>query len=187
MCKEYQIKPKKVLILHGWGGSDEPHWQWWLSQQLPKYGYEVSFPILPNQDFPNLNSWLKFLEKEFERFQPDIVVCHSLANILWFHFVERFKIHPIEKLMLVAPVRKDCKIEELQTFFPYPIPKELKAKEIIMVASDNDIYLNVEEAIRLQSELNIGLKILENAGHINAESGYGELPCAIDWIKREIE
>jgi len=178
---------KKILILHGWGGSHEPHWQWWLSNELPKDGYEISFPSFPNEELPNFNEWLNFLKNEFDKFQPDIVVCHSLANILWFHFVEKFPIKELEKLMLVAPVRKDCKIEELQTFFPYPIPKDLKAKEIIMVASDNDIYLNVEEAIELQSQLNVGLKILENAGHINADSGFGELPCAIDWIKREIE
>lgn len=178
---------KKVLILHGWGGSHEPHWQWWLNQELPKHNFKVSFPSLPNEDYPQLEQWLEFLKNEFNRFQPDIVVCHSLANILWFHFVEKFSIKEIEKLMLVAPVRKNCNIKELQTFFPYPIPTDLKAKEIIMVASDNDIYLNVEEAIELQSKLNVGLKILENAGHINADSGFGELPCAVDWIKREIE
>lgn len=178
---------KKVLILHGWGGSHEPHWQWWLSQQLPKHGFEVSFPALPNEDFPNLDIWLNFLHKEFERFQPNIVVCHSLANILWFHFVEKFAIKEIEKLMLVAPVRKNCEIKELETFFPYPLPNDLKAKESIMVGSTNDPYLSVEEAIELQSQLNIGLKILENAGHINADSGYGELPCAVDWILQGCE
>ena len=31
--------------------------------------------------------------------------------------------------------------------------------------------MTVEEAIRLQSKLNIGMKIMEDAGHINAASG----------------
>jgi len=176
---------KKVLILHGWGGSDEPHWQAWLQQELLKLNYEVSFPKFPQRDLPNLDDWLAVLKDEFERFQPDIVACHSLANILWFHFVDTYDIKEIEKLMLVAPVRKNCDIEELQSFFPYPLPKNLKSKEIIMVGSTNDIYLSVDEAIELQSELNIGLKILENAGHINADSGYGPLSCAVDWIERE--
>ena len=61
------------------------------------------------------------------------------------------------------------------------------SKDIIMVGSTNDQYLNVDEAIELQSKLNIGLKILKNAGHINADSGYGPLSCAIDWIEREME
>jgi len=178
---------KKVLILHGWGGSDFPHWQAYAASKLIKENYTVSFPQLPNKDFPTLDSWLGFLEKEFNHFKPDIVICHSIANILWFHFVDKFNIQPIEKLMLAAPVSRNCKIKELETFFPYPIVKDLKAQEIIMVSSDNDPYMTVDEAIDFQSSLSIGLKILENAGHINADSGYGELNCAVDWIKREVE
>ena len=178
---------KKVLILHGWGGSDEPHWQWWLSEKLKKNNYEVSFPSLPNKDLPDFNLWIKVLKEEFTRFQPDIVVCHSLANILWFHFAENNKIKELDKLMLVAPVRKTCDIKELSSFFPYPTPKDLNAKEIIMVGSTNDPYLSVEEAIELHAELNVGLKILDDAGHINAESGYGELSCAFDWVERACE
>jgi len=178
---------KKVLILHGWGGSDEPHWQWWLSEELKKRNYEVSFPKLPNKDLPTLDLWLDALKEEFDRFQPDIISCHSLATILWFHFVNRYQIKEVEKLMLVAPVRKNCEIKEIQSFFPYPIPDNLNSKETIMVGSTNDPYLSVDEAISLQSELNIGLKILEDAGHINADSGFGELSCAVDWIERECE
>ncbi len=178
---------KKVLILHGWGGSDYPHWQAWSASELIKENYIVSFPELPNKDFPKLDEWLEFLEKEFNHFKPDIVVCHSLANILWFHFVQNKDIKAIDKLMLVAPVKQDCQIEELKSFFPYPIVKDLKAKEIIMVGSTNDPYMSVDEIMDLQSSLNIGLKILDEAGHINAASGYGELSCAVDWIKREVE
>ncbi len=176
---------KKVLVLHGWGGSNYPHWQAWVAGELIKKNYTISFPEIHDKNFPNLDEWLEFLKKEFEHFHPDIVICHSLANILWFHFVEKYNILPVEKLMLVAPVSKNCEIKELETFFPYPVPKDLKAKEIIMVSSTNDPYISVEEAIELGSELNIGLKILEDAGHINADSGYGELSCAVDWLTKE--
>ncbi|MEA1914455.1 MAG: alpha/beta hydrolase [Campylobacterota bacterium] len=178
---------KKVLILHGLGGSDYPHWQAWLATQLIEQNYTVSFPALPNRDNPNFDEWMEFLHQEMEHFRPDIVVCHSLANVLWFHFASWYKIDKIEKLMLVSPVRKNLEIEETKSFLPFPIPKDLLAQEVIMVTSDNDEYISVQEAIELQSELNIGLKILEGAGHINADSGYGELSCAVDWIKREVE
>ena len=183
------ITTKKVLFLHGWGGSDFPHWQAWAASELIKENYTVSFPELPNRDCPTLREWMDSLEKEFNHFQPDIVVCHSLANILWFHFIQKMKqfdIQPIEKLMLVSPVSK-TPIKEVETFFPYPIPKDLKAQEIIMVGSTNDPYMSTDEIMDLQIELNIGLKILDDAGHINADSGYGELSCVVDWIKREVE
>ncbi|MDC0932264.1 alpha/beta hydrolase [Arcobacteraceae bacterium] len=178
---------KKVLILHGWGGSDEPHWQWWLEKELIKKNYQVSFPNFPKRDLPDFKEWIEVLKEEYNKFQPDIVVCHSLANILWFHFANAHELKELDKLMLVAPVRKTCDIEELKSFFPYPVPKKLNAKEIIMVGSTNDPYLSVEEAIELHAELNIGLKILDDAGHINADSGFGELSCAVDWIERECE
>lgn len=173
-------KNKKVLILHGWGGSDEPHWQWWLNNELKKLGYEVSFPDIPNRDKPELELWLGFLKEEFDRFKPDYVVCHSLANILWLHFINRFKIDEIEKLMLVAPVDK---VEELASFFPYPISQDLRSKEVIMAGSTNDPYISVEKTIELAAKLNIGCKILEDAGHINAQSGFGPLDCARDWLE----
>ncbi len=108
-----------------------------------------------------------------------------MANHLWFHTCEELN-YELDKLMLVAPVRNEI-LEDAKTFFPYPIPSDLKAKEVIMAASTNDPYINVEEAIRLQSKLRIGMKLLEDAGHINADSGYGKLDCALDWINREEE
>jgi predicted alpha/beta hydrolase family esterase len=176
---------KRVLILHGLNGSDYPHWQSQLAMDLIKENFIVSFPSFPSRDNPKLQEWKDFLKKEINHFKPDIVVCHSLGNILWFHTCDELNIK-LDKLMLVAPVRNEV-LEDAKTFFPYPIAKDLKANEIIMAASTNDPYLTVEEAIRLQSKLNIGMKIMENAGHINATSGFGKLDCALDWIKREDE
>ena len=174
---------KRVLILHGLGGSDFPHWQAHLAADLIKENTPVSFPHLPNKDNPNLEEWKETVKKEIKHFKPTVVVCHSLANHLWFHLCEDIGIK-LDKLMLVAPVRNE-KVEGAETFFPYPIPKDLKSKEIIMAASTNDPYMNVEEAIRLQSKLHIGMKLLEEAGHVNADAGYGKLDCALDWINRK--
>jgi len=173
---------KKVLILHGWGGSDFPHWQSHLAIQLIQKNYTVSFPTLPDKDNPKLDKWLEYLKTEMEHFKPNIIVCHSLANILWFHYLNRFDIKPIEKLMLVSPVSPNCQIEELKTFFPYKVPESLKAKEVIMASSDNDPYMDIDEVYLLKDILGISLKVIENGGHINTQSGYGKLDCAYDWI-----
>ncbi|HFU76010.1 MAG TPA: serine hydrolase family protein [Arcobacter sp.] len=173
---------KKVLILSGWGGSDYPHWQSHLAVELIKENYTVSFPDLPNRDNPNLDEWLAYLDNEMKHFKPDIVVCHSLANILWFHYTSNYKVQELEKLMLVSPVSPLCEIEELKTFFPYPIPQDLRAREKIMAAGDNDPYITLDELYYLSNLLQIGLKVMENGGHLNVESGYGKLDCAFDWI-----
>ncbi len=175
---------KRVLVLHGLGGSDFPHWQAQLASDLIQENYIVSFPSFPTRDNPQLEVWKETLKKEIEHFKPDIVVCHSLANVLWFHTCDELDIQ-LDKLMLVAPVSRKRVVEAAKSFYPYPIAKDLKSKEVIIAASTNDPYMDIDEAIELQSMLNVGMKIMENAGHINAESGFGKLDCALDWIKRE--
>lgn len=177
------VLTKRVLILHGLGGSDYPHWQAQLAIDLISENRPVSFPHLPNRDNPSLEEWKEVVKKEIEHFKPTVIVCHSLANVLWFHLCTELTI-TLDKLMLVAPVRDEV-LEDAKTFFPYPIPKDLKSKEVIMAVSTNDPYMELQEAIALQSKLKIEMKILEQAGHINAVSGYGKLDCALEWINKE--
>ena len=177
---------KRVLILHGLDGSDYPHWQAQLAIDLIKQNTPVSFPSLPSRENPILNDWKKTLKNEIVHFKPNIVVSHSLANILWFHSCEELNIK-LDKLMLVSPVRINCDVKEVADFLPYPIPSDLKSKKVIMVASTNDPYMNVEEALSLQSKLNIDMKILGYAGHINPDSGFGKFDYALDWINSQYD
>lgn len=174
---------KKVLLLHGWGGSDYPHWQSWLAGEIAKdYGC-VNFLKFSNFDEPKLNVWMQELESALDDFKPDIIICHSLANTLWFHLCNTKKINEIEKLYLVAPPSLTCKVEELKEFFPLTPPLNLYAKKTLLVTSTNDPYLSVDEAKELQQSLHVTMEVLENAGHINAESGYG----AWQWMLKEVK
>ncbi|MEA2098541.1 MAG: alpha/beta hydrolase [Campylobacterota bacterium] len=173
---------KKVLLLHGWGGSDKPHWQSWLASEIASDYGKVSFLKFSDFDFPKLDVWKKELQDELNDFQPDIVICHSLANTLWFHLCNDENLQEIEKLFLVAPPSMKCDIEELKEFFPLEVPKNLNAKDSILITSTNDPYLTQDEAKELQNSLNIEMKVLEDAGHINADSGFGEW----SWILSEI-
>jgi uncharacterized protein len=92
-------------------------------------------------------------------------------------------IKEVKKLYLVAPPSFRCDIEELKEFFPLKLPTQTAAKESILVSSTNDPYMNVQEAEELKNSLKIPMKIIENGGHINADSGYGEWK----WILEEIQ
>lgn len=176
---------KRILILHGLGGSDYPHWQASLAADLIKQNYIVSFPAMPSRDNPNLEDWKITLKKELEHFKPDFVICHSLANVLWFHTCDELDCE-FEKLMLVAPVSRTRVVKEAQSFYPYPIAKNLRAKEIIMLASTNDPYMTEVEAIDLKEALNVEINIMKDAGHINASSGFGSHDFALDWLTKDI-
>jgi len=173
---------KKVLLLHGWGGSDHPHWQSWLAGELAKEYGCVSFLQLSDFDRPKLDVWKKELLEHLQEFKPDIVICHSLANILWFHLCNDANLERIQKLYLVAPPSLCCEIEELQSFFPLKAPKNLYAKKILLITSTNDPYLNTQEAEQLQKELEVAMHVIKDGGHINAASGYGPWPWLLEQI-----
>jgi hypothetical protein len=167
---------QKVLMLHGWGGSDTPHWQSWLAGEIAKDYGTVNFLKFSNFEFPDKERWKEELLCELESFKPDIVICHSLANTLWFHLCNDEKITEVKKLFLVAPPSLTCEVEEIKSFFPVDVPKNLYAKEVLLVSSTNDPYMTLDEAKSLQNSLNVKMEIIENAGHINSDSGYGKWP-----------
>jgi len=176
---------KKILILHGWGGSDFPHWQSWLAGEIAKdYGL-VNFLKFQDYDFPDKNIWKSQLIKEINEFNPDIVICHSVANILWFHLCNDMGLKQIKKLLLVAPPSFSCNIPELSSFYPCEAPQNLYTDKGILIGSTNDPYMSLDELKSLQKNLNIPLEILQDAGHINTDSGFGEWPWILQEVKNE--
>ncbi len=173
---------QKVLILHGWGGSDAPHWQSWLAGEIAKKYGTVSFPLLDNPHFPSKNRQMKQVKKLLSEFQPDTVICHSLANVIWFHLCQEAEIKPVKRVLLVAPPSATCDIKTIRKFFPYTPPKNLFAQEAMLVTSTSDPYLTQEEAKILQQDLDIPMHVLQEAGHINTDSGYGEWTWAWEWV-----
>ena len=174
---------KKVLLLHGWGGSDTPHWQSYIAAEIAKEYGCVNFLHFSDVDEPKLDVWMDELLKVLESFTPDIVICHSLANTLWFHLCHTQKIQTIETLYLVAPPSMDCKVEELCEFFPITTPQNLYAQESYLICSTDDPYMKEEEARKLQKELHIPMKLIPNAGHINSDSGYGKW----EWFLKQVQ
>ena len=174
---------QKVLLIHGWGGSNNPHWQAWLAGELAKdYGY-VHFLKFRDVEYPHLSAWSNELVDVLDEFKPDVVICHSLANTLWFHLCNEKRLQVIKNLILVAPPSMQCNIDELKSFFPILTPKTLYARDAILVCSDNDPYMDLEEAKKLQNNLKIKMKTLQNAGHINADSNYGEWHWMLEYVK----
>lgn len=178
---------KKVLILHGWGGSDFPHWQSWLAGELARDYGNVCFPLLGNPHFPNKSKQMRQIKSILSEYKPNIVICHSLASVLWLHLCNELQIDPVDELLLVAPPSNTCGIEMIRKFFPYTAPSSLFAKNALLVTSSNDPYMQEEEARALQKELGIDMMILENAGHINDQSGFGEWHWVLNWVKERLK
>ena len=163
----------KLLILHGWGGSDAPHWQAELASEIAKNYGTVSFPLLDNCHFPSKNRWVKQVKTLLEEFRPDTVVCHSLANTLWFWLCQE-EIPAVKRLFMVSPPSLTTKESTIKTFFPCELPQNIYAKEVQMIVSDTDPWVQMEEAKELAEHYSIPLTVIKNGGHINDDSGYGK-------------
>jgi len=164
----------KVLILHGWGGSDAPHWQAELAAEIAKNYGTVSFPLLDKCHFPSKNRWIKQVKQILEDFKPNTVVCHSLANNLWMWLCEENGMIEVDRLFMVSVPSFNTKEKTIKTFFPCPLPNNIYAKEVHMIVSDDDPWVQLEEAKKIASHYNATFTTLENAGHINADSAYGK-------------
>ena len=163
----------KTLILHGWGGSDHPHWQSELASEIAKNYGTVSFPLLDNCHFPSKNRWIKQVKKILKEFKPDTVVCHSLANTLWFWLCEE-NIETVERLFMVSPPSLNTTENTIKTFFPCQIPKDIHANKVHLIVSDNDPYIKLDEAEKMANSIGASYQVIENAGHINADSDFGK-------------
>ncbi|BCD62998.1 hypothetical protein NitYY0826_C1886 [Nitratiruptor sp. YY08-26] len=175
----------RFLLLHGWGGSDYPHWQSWLAGELAKEYGTVSFPLIHHPHHPNKKKWMNQFKKHLKTFRPTTVICHSLACTVWMALCEEGEIDEVERLLFVAPPSQNTPLELLKQFFPHTFPQTLFAKEVQIVVSTNDPYLKLEEAHDLQRHFDCEMLILENAGHINDKSGYGQWPWVLAWAKRD--
>jgi uncharacterized protein len=169
---------RSFLILHGLQGSGPGHWQSWLAARLRAAGERVAFPDLPDADSPSPFAWRATLDGEVAALPGSaIVVCHSLACLLWLHHVADGGAQA-ERVLLVAPPSESGGIAEIAGFFPVPLPALTGAR---LVCSDDDPYCP-EGAARLYGEpLGIPVDVLAGKRHMNPEVGYGPWPAAESW------
>lgn len=170
-------------MIHGWQGSKAPHWQAWLHEKLNTQNIVSSFPQLSDDMHPSKEVWLNEVQKAFTAVDPDTVITHSLGAMVWFHLCNEQRVQKVKKLLIVAPPRDLSAIEELKSFFPVKIPTNTFAEEITLISSSNDIYMDTNEAQALSIKLNAKHSVLENAGHINADSDFGAWPWVLDYVK----
>src|SRR5688572_33377632 len=79
----------QYLILHGLEGSGPDHWQTWLAGRLRERGERVSYPNLPDPSDPHPADWDRALDEELALLEAPVVLCHSLACLLWLRKAAR--------------------------------------------------------------------------------------------------
>jgi predicted alpha/beta hydrolase family esterase len=171
---------RNFLILHGLGGSGPGHWQTWLTARLKADNERVAYPDLPDADLPSPTAWRGVLDGELAALPAGerIVICHSLACLLWLHHVAEGG-PQADRLLLVAPPSEAAGVPEIESFFPVPLPALTRGARL--VCSDDDPYCPGGAAALYGEPLGIPVDVLPGAGHINPETGYGPWPEVEAW------
>ncbi|MBF8732957.1 MULTISPECIES: alpha/beta hydrolase [Pseudomonas] len=162
----------RYLIVPGWQGSPDNHWQSHWQRSLP------NSVRVEQRDWltPQRRDWVQALEQAIaaER-SPVILIAHSLGCITVAHWAAQA--HPallrqVRGALLVAPAdveRPTCS-PALCNFAPIPLQPLPFPSQV--VSSDNDPAVSVPRALHLARAWGAEAGLLANAGHINVKSGH---------------
>ncbi len=177
-----------IVVVPGWQGSGEEHWQTWLENQLGDTGRETIRPAFADLEHPDLAQWLTALRQTLAPLSTDgfDVVTHSLGAVLWLHHVANPGDSPRpRRVALVSPPSPATSIPQLAAFYPPPLSVHAVlhgAGGTILVAGDNDPYLPEGITTAYGLPLNITATVVPDGGHL---SGYGPWPAMLTWCHHD--
>ena len=181
----------KAIIVHRWDGTPQSDWYPWLKKELEKTKWKVIIPRMPNTSEPEIKAWVNHLQKIAENSKEEILfVGHSIGcqTILRYLAVASSKLK-VRGIVLVAPWLTLQNLEDkeakaiaepwIKTPIDFGKVKE-KTKNIIVILSDNDQYVDYKKHKRLFAQkLNARIIVEKGKGHFTAEDGVVKMPVVL--------
>ena len=163
-----------LVIVPGWRNSGPGHWQSLWAQRLPG-----AVPVEMAEDDwqrPKRNVWVQAIARTLlAQPGPVVVAAHSLGCIATTHLPSEAA-RRISGALLVAPADPERR-GVLADFAP--VPYEPLPYRSVVVASTNDPFCPIRTAGAYARSWGSEVVRLQNAGHINVESGHGEWPLGL--------
>ncbi|SFD52056.1 RBBP9/YdeN family alpha/beta hydrolase [Paracidovorax konjaci] len=162
-------EPVSIIVVPGWRDSGPGHWQSLWTDRLP----QASRVVQDDWITPVRHAWVPTLERTvLEAPHPVVIVAHSLGCIATVHMGAEASAR-VTGALLVAPADPERRAV-LSDFAPVPYaPLPYRS---ILVASSNDPYCPIRLAGAYARAWGSEFVRLQQAGHVNVESGHGEWP-----------
>ncbi|MDO9477270.1 MAG: alpha/beta hydrolase [Pseudohongiella sp.] len=189
-----RLRQDGVLIVPGFRGSDEAHWQSWLQMQID--GAQRLSGV--DWDDPVLSVWAGKIRQQLQRSDNyQWIVAHSfgclaaaiavadrpqkVAGVIFvapadparFHLLGCRQVHGANAWH--EPAIRQSVIKEKEGVWPV-IPSQALGVEGVVIASENDPWLTLATAGVIAERWGLDLTNVGQAGHINTEGGYGPWP-----------
>jgi hypothetical protein len=169
----HDVTHPTILTVPGLGGSGRSHWQTLWEESRP----DTVRVELGMWNTPHRNAWVTKLDEAIRRAQaPVILAAHSLGCLAvawWAELSPQPYGWPVAGALLVAPAdvdRADTRAE-LRGFAPSP--KTALPFPSILVASQDDPWIDIDRAHSLAVEWGSHFVDAGPQGHLNAASGIG--------------
>ena len=162
----------RYLIVPGWHGSSDDHWQTHWQNSLPNSARVEQADWLT----PRHEDWIAALAEAIAADStPVILIAHSLGCITVAHWAQRAPqslLSQVRGALLVAPadVERPACAPALRNFAPIPDQTLPFASQV--VSSDNDPAVSAPRAMELALKWGAEIGIISGAGHINVKSGH---------------
>ena len=144
----------------------------------------MSYPDLPDPYDPKPYEWLGVLQPELAGMHGGrIVICHSLACLLWLRHAREGADPPADRVLLVAPACVDD-VPAVVRFQPHGVTAEdvrAAAGSTRMLCSDADPYCPSGAAAAFGEPLELDYEVIPGGGHLNTDAGYGPWPVVESW------
>lgn len=163
-----------LVIVPGWRNSGPGHWQSLWADRLPG-AVRVQ---MADEDWqrPKRQAWVQAIARTIlAQPGPVVVAAHSLGCIATTHLPSEVA-RRIQGALLVAPANPERRgvLADLA-----PVPYQPLPYRSVVVASTNDPYCPIRTAGAYARAWGSEVVRLQNAGHINVESGHGEWPLGL--------
>jgi uncharacterized protein len=171
------------LIIPGYGGSGEEHWQSYFERNLAncKRVQQKSW------DKPLCKDWVTNINEAVNQYDPKslILITHSLGCIALAHWARQYG-QKIKGAMIVAPPDIENPWQELglESFTPIPLLK--LPFQSVVVTSTNDHWASLERTQDFAAHWGSKLINIGEAGHINTASNYGTWAEGLNILKNEL-
>jgi predicted alpha/beta hydrolase family esterase len=161
-----------IILLPGYGGSYETHWQQIWAQADPS----LRFFAPASWDRPERSDWVAALDRAIEASpRPPVLVAHSLSCLLVAHWSRVSRARIAGAILVAVPdPHSGCFPEAAAEFAD--VSSTILRFQTLILASENDPHGSAAYARRRAAEWGAGLIELGAVGHINGASGLGAWP-----------
>jgi uncharacterized protein len=193
---------KKIIVVHGWSGDINKGWFPWLKKTLESQGFKVIMEKMLNADKPKMDVWIEQLKNisgkidEQTYFVGHSIGCQTIIRMLekhqsekvggaiflagWFNLNERtYK----EDLKSEIETRKIAAPWVNTTIDFTKVQPKFSPGTITAIFSDNDPYVDLNNAEAFKQKLDARIVIENSKGHFSEEE-IDNIPILLEEILR---